>query len=77
MGNLTPPSFPPRSSLGKWRVLAFAQLRHLFGGWGFAVPFYFVQDCRPASVKAFQFFVLLFFLLLLLLLLLFLLLSLL
>ena len=33
----------------KWRVLAFTRLHHgclIWGAWGFAVPFYSVQDCR-------------------------------
>ena len=30
--------------MGKWRVLAFARL-HPWGGVGFVVPFYSVQDC--------------------------------
>ena len=32
------------SRMGKWRVLAFAGL-HFWGGVGFVVPFYSVQDC--------------------------------
>ena len=51
IGNLYSP--PPRQlRIGKWHILAFAQLHpRLFGGvWGggggwLAVPFYSVQDC--------------------------------
>ena len=47
---------PTKSRMGKWRVLAFARLHPCFGGgWGFAVPFYSVQDCwsppRHASLS--------------------------
>ena len=46
MENLDPPS-PPKSRMGKWRVFALRAASSLiWGGWGFAVPFYFVQDCR-------------------------------
>ena len=32
--------------MGKWRVFALRAASSLtWGGWGFAVPFYFVQDC--------------------------------
>ena len=44
MGNLDPPS-PPNQG---WENGAFWLLRDFIldlGGWGFAVPFYFVQDC--------------------------------
>ena len=48
MENLDPP--PPKSRMGKWRVFALRAASPLIwgggGGWGFAVPFYFVQDCR-------------------------------
>ena len=45
MGNCTPP--PPKSRIGKWRVLASSLILGGGGGrgWGFAVPFYSVQDC--------------------------------
>ena len=49
MENLDPPS-PPKSRMGKWRVFALhAPSSLIWGGWGFAVPFYFVQDCLKAS----------------------------
>ena len=36
--------------MGKWRVFALRAASSLiWGGWGFAVPFYFVQDCLKAS----------------------------
>ena len=38
----------PKSRTGKWRVFAFHAASSLIlggWGWGFAVPFYFVQDC--------------------------------
>ena len=38
------PPPPPLRRIGKWRVLAFARL-HPWGGVGFVVPFYSVQDC--------------------------------
>ena len=45
MENLDLPS-PPKSKMGKWRVFALRAASSLiWGGWGFAVPFYFVQDC--------------------------------
>ena len=45
MENLDPP-LPPKSRMGKWRVFALrAPSSLIWGGWGFAVPFYFVQDC--------------------------------
>ena len=43
------PATPPKSRMWKWRVLAFTRLHHgclIWGAWGFAVPFYSVQDCR-------------------------------
>ena len=41
---------PPKSMMGKWRVFALrAPSSLIWGGWGFAVPFYFVQDCLKAS----------------------------
>ena len=47
MENLDPPS-APKSRMGK--MARFCPLRafilDLGGGWGFAVPFYFVQDCK-------------------------------
>ena len=46
MENLDPPPLPPKSRMGKWRVFALrAPSSLIWGGWGFAVPFYFVQDC--------------------------------
>ena len=42
----TPPLPPPKSRMGKWRVFALrAASLLILGGRGFAVPFYFVQDC--------------------------------
>ena len=53
--------------MGKWRVFALRAASSLiWGGWGFAVPFYFVQDCSKlrlhcrlaypeVSVKAIRF----------------------
>ena len=44
------PPLPPKSGMGKWRVFALrAPSSLIWGGWGFAVPFYFVQDCLKAS----------------------------
>ena len=41
------PLLPPKSRMGKWRVFALRAASSLiWGGWGFAVPFYFVQDCN-------------------------------
>ena len=41
---------PPKSRMGKWRVFALRAASSLiWGGWGFAVPFYFVQDCRSIA----------------------------
>ena len=55
MENLDPP--PPKSRMGKWRVFALrAASSFIWGGWGFAIPFYFVQDCRsldPARLYMF------------------------
>ena len=44
-GKFIPP-LPPKSRMGKWGVMAFAQLHPWFGGGGeeFAVAFYFVQN---------------------------------
>ena len=43
MENLDP---PPKSRMEKWRVFALRAASSLiWGEWGFAVPFYFVQDC--------------------------------
>ena len=42
-----PPPSPPKSKMGKWRVFALRAASSLiWGEWEFAVPFYFVQDCR-------------------------------
>ena len=47
MENLDPLPPPPKSRMGKWRVFALRAASSLiWGGWGFAVPLYFVQDCR-------------------------------
>ena len=41
---------PPKSRMGKWRVFALRAASSLiWGGWGFAVPFYFVQDCSQIA----------------------------
>ena len=41
------PPLPPKSRMGKWCVFALrAPSSLIWGGWGFAVPFYFVQDCK-------------------------------
>ena len=46
MEDLDPPPLPPKSRMGKWRVFALRAASSLiWGGWGFAVPFYFAQDC--------------------------------
>ena len=46
-GKPRPPS-PPK----KWRVFALRAASSLFWwGWGFAVPFYFVQDCSSSRRK--------------------------
>ena len=43
----TRPPLPPKSRMGKWRVFGLRAVSSLiWGGWGFAVPFYFVQDCN-------------------------------
>ena len=48
---MTPPS-PPKSKMEKWRVFALRAASSLiWGGWGFAVPFYFVQDCNLGQNK--------------------------
>ena len=40
------PPLPPKSKMEKWRVFALCAASSLiWGGWGFAVPFYFVQNC--------------------------------
>ena len=46
-GKPRPPPLPPKSRMGKWRVFALGAASSLIwrGGWRFAVPFYFVQDC--------------------------------
>ena len=45
-----PPPLPPKSRMGKWRVVPLRAASSLiWGGWGFAVPFYFGQDCRCTS----------------------------
>ena len=46
MENLDPP--PPLPQNQEWEngaFLPFARLHPRFGGWGFAIPFYSVQDC--------------------------------
>ena len=50
-GNPRPPLPPPdKSRMGKWRVFALRAASSLiWGGWGFAVPFYFVQDCSQIA----------------------------
>ena len=49
MENLDP-RLPPKSRMGKWRVFALRAASSLiWGGWGFAVPFYFVQDCSTGD----------------------------
>ena len=51
MENLDPPPLPPKSRMGKWRVFALRAASSLiWAGWGFAVPFYFVQDCSCVGV---------------------------
>ena len=45
-GKPRPPPLPPKSRIGKWRVFGLRAASSLiWGEWGFAVPFYFVQDC--------------------------------
>ena len=52
MENLDPP-LPPKSRMGKWRVFALRAASSLiWGGWGFAVPFYFVRDCSSKQSTA-------------------------
>ena len=44
------PRSSPNQEWGKLGVFAFrAPLSLIRGGWGFAVPFYFVQDCSSAE----------------------------
>ena len=46
------PPLPPKSRMGKWRVFALRAASSLiWAGWGFAVPFYFVQDCSCVGVS--------------------------
>ena len=46
------PPPPSKSRMGKWRVFALRVASSLiWGGWGFAVPFYFVQDCNLGQNK--------------------------
>jgi len=50
MENLDPP-LPPKSRMGKWRIFSLRAASSLiWEGWGFAVPFYFVQDCASKGV---------------------------
>ena len=52
-GKPRPPTLP-KSRMGKWRVFALRAASSLIcGGWGFAVPFYFVQDWRPSAFICF------------------------
>ena len=48
MENLDPPRPPSiKSRMRKWRVFGLRAASSLiWGGWGFPVPFYSVQDCR-------------------------------
>ena len=40
------------NNMGEWRVFALrAPSSLIWGGWGFAVPFYFVQDCSYSLVQ--------------------------
>ena len=49
MENLYPPQ--PKTKNGKMARFGFCAASSLiWGGWGFAVPFYSVQDCRSRSV---------------------------
>ena len=49
-GKPRPPPLPPKSRMGKWSVFALRAPSSLIcGGWGFAVPFYFVQDYSSAE----------------------------
>ena len=56
MENLDPPPPPPqiKDGIGKWRVFALRAASSLIwgGGWGFAVPFYFVQDCTSCFIPS-------------------------
>ena len=47
MENLDPPPPPPQIKDGKMARFCPSRgfILDLGGGWGFAVPFYFVQDC--------------------------------
>ena len=50
MENLDPPPPPPQIKDGK--MARFCPSRRFIldlGGWGFAVPFYFVQDCSQIA----------------------------
>ena len=51
MENLDPPPLlHPKSRVEKWRVFALRAASSLiWRGWGFAVPFYFVQDCSSIT----------------------------
>ena len=53
MENLDPsPPPPPKSRMGKWRGFALRAASSLiWGGWGLAVPFYFVQDCSFETIR--------------------------
>ena len=52
MENLDPPPSPPNQRWKNGAFLPFARLHPWFGGgWGFAVPFYFVQDCNIGQNK--------------------------
>ena len=43
---------PPKSRMGKWRVFALrAPSSLIWGRWGFAVPFYFVQDWSMSKCR--------------------------
>ena len=47
-----PPPFPPKSRMEKWRLFALRAASSLiWGEWGFAIPFYFVQDCRSSETS--------------------------
>ena len=49
MENPDPPS--PKSKMEKWRVFALRAASSLiWGGGGFAVPFYFVQNCSSFRI---------------------------
>ena len=50
------PPLPPKSRMGKWRVFALRAASSLiWRRWGFAVPFYFVQDCRSSIMPKIMF----------------------